>query len=114
MLKIIAIIMLLALAAAAIFLAYMLAKVLLNFLAALAQAVLTIVILLAVTALAIIVAVFAIDRFGLLNVLGAALILGALGWIVYRFRKRFRNESPNPAVQERKRRDRTKDSSNGE
>ena len=113
MLKIIAIILLLALAAAAIFLAYMLVKVLLNFLATFVQAVLTIVILLAVAALAIIVAVVAIDKFGLLNVLGTALILGALGWVVYRLRKWSRNKSSNPAAQERKRRKRAKDGSDG-
>ena len=111
--KIIAIILLLALAAAAIFLAYMLVKVLLNFLTEFVQAVLTIVILLAVTALAVLVMVVAIDKFGLLNVLGGALILGALGWIVHRLRKRSRNKSSNPAAHEQKRRKRAEDGSDG-
>ena len=118
MLKIILIILLLALlAAAAVFLAYILVKLLIyvlrEWLAAFVQAVLTVMILLAVAGIAIIVAVVAVDRFGLPNTLGAALILGALGWVVYRLRKWSRGKSSNPAARERKREGREKDSSDG-
>ena len=118
MLKIILIIVLLAiLAAAAVFLAFvlvkMLVKVLRAWLAAFVQAALTIVILMAVAAIAIIVTVVAIDKFGLPNVLGGALILSALGWIVYRLRKWSRNKSPNKFAQEKKRRKSAEDGSDG-
>lgn len=66
--------------------AVLLAEISPDWLVVVLQIALGILIILLVPALTVIVAAV-IAKYGLLNVIFAALSLGALGWMVYRFRK---------------------------